>query len=799
MTSRKVTFGLAFSPDPSIKPVLDQFGKAAVETYDRIAVSAREAASQISEDFRKQSATAIGSQTEIESARKASAAAEGERVAKSTQKFSQGEREKVRIAQDTAKAIAAAEKDFERQYGKITPEVSAKLRVAIEADAAAQIAALENGVTETKKRESTARVTETRRATSIHVASTKLVTEASTKSAAALQDNARRASREVMASFAELGDSVMKIARGFVALGLVGEKDLDKVKDRLLAMQATFDLLGGSIQTFLKITKSVEALRNATIAATAAQHALNQAQSAGSRNSMFAVGMGGLATLGGTVSNALQSRAAARAAEVAALRNAAMLGTGGVAATAAPTIGTGAMLTGAGVGAAVVGAGFSLFSAYKHFGQMGKQGFGEGADVGSFTERIGGSTWNPFTWGMSAQRSRISSDKSLASAEKERLQRIEQATLRDSLIGDASSRFSAASAQSRASRESGFELGMLGESDAAGARSTAGSAAENARLAAARQRFEKFQDERVAIAGEASAKIAADEVKASEKAASRLHEIEAELARERSALQQARSTAQGSMIDENYKATESRLTKEIADEEQRIVDYRSKAASLGEDFLGLRQDYLQNAEDSEKRVLTLLQRKRDLERETGAERRRVAEESLRFSEQELDVVKARLDAARNSLMSAKERFGLMDSGAQADIVSLAGRARKGADLSPEELKRLQGLGLESTDALVRRQAMARAEAGGFGGLAGDDEKRVEALRKMQDRLSVEVEDKRQIVVNVQQNTDTLAGKVVDALKARLAESDKLLIDKVDGLAKQVNQLRMAQINGAGRG
>lgn len=130
----------------------------------------------------------------------------------------------------------------------------------------------------------------------------------------ALQDSSRRfqeqsrtASREVMNNFLEMGESTMRFARGLTMIGLVGEKDLGKVKDALLGVQGAFDVLSGLGRILTKTDQIMQGLTKATLAQAAAQKALQLANVAGVGTSVATGAAGasiGLGSLGAVASGA---------------------------------------------------------------------------------------------------------------------------------------------------------------------------------------------------------------------------------------------------------------------------------------------------------------------------------------------------------------------------------------------------------------------------------------------------------------------------------------------------------------
>jgi len=116
------------------------------------------------------------------------------------------------------------------------------------------------------------------------------------------QQQARTAGREVANNFIEMGEAGMRFARGLTMIGLIGEKDLNKVKDALLGVQGAVDILSGLGRILTKTDQIMQGLTKATLAQAAAQKALslaNGASGAAAAGGAAAGGLGALGSMGG--------------------------------------------------------------------------------------------------------------------------------------------------------------------------------------------------------------------------------------------------------------------------------------------------------------------------------------------------------------------------------------------------------------------------------------------------------------------------------------------------------------------
>jgi len=223
--------------------------------------------------------------------------------------------------------------------------------------------------------------------------------EEGSERAGATYDRAARmqeiAGRRVVASSLMAVRGVLQLARGVAMLGLVGEKDTQKLVDGLIKIQFGFDAVRGGINIVVALSRTWAAVEKATKAAAVAQEAYAAAEAVGGAAGLVKPAMGLAGIVGGS--------------------KLAMLGLGS-AAVAGGAAGTAAMwLTGR---------------------EAMKYGIGGGATPGSLVDNVGGSHWNPFYYahadweGGGRGGSGPSPYRQLLASEEKLKQRIESDRLR---------------------------------------------------------------------------------------------------------------------------------------------------------------------------------------------------------------------------------------------------------------------------------------------------------------------------------------------------------------------------------
>lgn len=121
-----------------------------------------------------------------------------------------------------------------------------------------------------------------------------------------MQGRIRSAKREITSTFAELGGSIMRTARGVTALGLAGEEDLQKVVKGLLKIQGAFDIISGGLQVWVKMQQLIEGVRKMLVATALAEEALAAATAKRAAAQALAGGAGAAGGVGGAVSSTVK-------------------------------------------------------------------------------------------------------------------------------------------------------------------------------------------------------------------------------------------------------------------------------------------------------------------------------------------------------------------------------------------------------------------------------------------------------------------------------------------------------------
>lgn len=578
--------------------------------------------------------------------------------------------------------------------------------------------------------------------------------------------------RDAMA-FADLRDefnrafeSVLKLGKGFALLGLIGEKETEKILQVLLKVQAAAFISKGAIQGWQLMADVIKRYRDAAVAARVAQEALNASQMRGMVTSSSAAMAGrGVSTAGVAAQFAGMLGSSGKVAPPSSM--AAMITSGGMAASgagaAAGSSGAGAAAAGtatAGVGL-TVGAFVAAAASVVAAGKVLTEAFTGTADAaGSWSRAINENLWLPLGEGIANLfGSDLMGNKAAKRAEQ---QRAAAQVDREFRTAQGSTIAGGQISRSRLAEE----LGGYGVSIDAIQRG--GMNADAYRLELGR-RESSVADARLGVAGYGAARDAAE---------GRL------------------AAAESSRWDYMRNATASRGPSaawlENVGRSENVDSLLSQARS---DLAGAKGDdarlaLTQRIADLERTRVSLMVESARIAKEEGRTRVEAGRESLRTLESEKRERTEMIKRIEDSLKTARERFGEMDpsqrmtavSGQQKlDAAAAAEAAGNQAEadrlrqtLNRSERDALRGLGLESVDREVGRSAELAGSNAGFDRFFGAAERSAASRQRAQQaKIEAAIKVQQQLTVQVEIDTDSQTAEIA----RRVTEQVKIFDEK----------------------
>lgn len=502
------------------------------------------------------------------------------------------------------------------------------------------------------------------------------------------------AAGRVVSAFSEGSEALMRFVNGFQHLGLVGEKNLQKVQDAILGIQGTTQVFTGLIRMVRQIsegmdayrkvsdlasasTKAVAAAQAVSTATTAAQTAATIASTAATEANTVAESANAIAktAAGGAAAGSLMSRAASAAVsggEAMIGASAAITGGALVAGGSALTVFVAGVVAAAGALATFVSLVLSIREAITF-------GIGGGASKDSFIQRVGTSSWNPFARAM------------------------------------ASGSFTEGAGVLAATAGNIATLGMGG------------------------------------FGGKTSTEKAQEERDKKEKAAQEFRQRSLELQREAEREIKEITSERQSIVAKQHAAE-----KEIQQTRFQSMKPEERRAELIREIHRAEHEQSSSAEDRAKKVISLQKERLAVEKEINREQTQAAKEQLRNLEDQAKVKEREVEKARTEAMSAAERFGLLDKDEQRLLIESRRRFQAGAGgIDVDELKKLRGFS-NALDEQINAEARRRAAAAGFGEFQGTDLRRLQQLENERQQIEVKVKAQADVVAKLEVDIDATA-------------------------------------------
>lgn len=260
-------------------------------------------------------------------------------------------------------------------------------------------------------------------------------------------------------------------------------------------------------------------------------------------------------------------------------------------------------------------------------------------------------------------------------------------------------------------------------------------------------------------------------------------------------------------IDQGYidAANERRTAalKEQALLEERMLAAQYKALSTTErrgaiayEISRAEKDISNGIESGYAKSVEWLNRRLENEKAIHDVQRKAAADQLTAAQSLLEKAKTRLEQEKSAYLSSKERFGLMSSDEQKELLgSVSEFRRNGANMSSDQLKKLQGT---STwiDQKIKEEALKRATIAGFdqviGAEAAQEISKLE--REIKTKLEVDVKAKADVIVRLDADYNAIATQVNAQIQAKWGAMMNAIAERIkqqESITNEIQQ-RMTQ-------
>ncbi len=275
--SRDVIFRLKVERDPGLREELRGFAAEAARAQQEAKRQVSGTAAGTDQAFRAEAQQRLQQETEVlkgiqserDDIRQLEARVQADHQENQLRKLEKHAEDKLKVETDLAERIATIRAEANENDEKSVLKSQRAIRDA-QTRANQRLDAIH-------KRMETEKLRQTQAGTKARLAVLKAEEREHERTAAKLesaQEAMRAGHLETMNIAAEIGTSLMTVGRGVAALGLAGEKDLEKLVAGLVKVQGVFDVFAGTIQTWVKIQQMIEATRKTLLATAAAEEIL---------------------------------------------------------------------------------------------------------------------------------------------------------------------------------------------------------------------------------------------------------------------------------------------------------------------------------------------------------------------------------------------------------------------------------------------------------------------------------------------------------------------------------------------
>ncbi len=616
-------------------------------------------------------------------------------------------------------------------------------------------------------------------------------------------------------------EAVTRLGRGFAYIGAVGEKDMQKVLDVLMKVEATINLVRGGVDVFRGLTQAVSSYQEGLKAISALQATATTARGASQAVDVAS----GVSDLAGGAGDVAGVAALARSGKGAA-------GAGGVGG-AAKLAGMSIIPQALAALAAVVGGGVGINSAREFIGDAGEYGLGGGARAGGQNEVVGSFLAQTMTWlsknspkavrewGAKDESSKgvydrlavqqldmEKRDKELDKADEAKSRRMLERGIagreQRELLGvaqrsDADYNDVMQGRMAWSSDTSQREMDKLRRAEQGFQFLASGTELQEAessdwQVRAERRGWSQTYNEVLGRNRIAQAAFVPTISKGLERQAveneSQTRDVaqQLELARKQAELVSAR------MPGVTERKTDERTTADKLEGTQRIADLEQRMVDLGKQRLTIEQEVKRERETGLKESVAALQQQVALHRQAAA----AALESVSGNQQRLGLLdESGAEQTRAAAMRMKE-IQALEKGDPNDVEAQDKAQRMRQAMSTQDLDLLKSTGFKETSEFVRSEALRRSKARGFDKLFGAEEaeqiamhkdlaaKGEEALKgregelkeataavdedRLQGKIEVALKDNRTLEVKIERSDDApineAVAKIIDEMDRR---------------------------------
>lgn len=235
------------------------------------------------------------------------------------------------------------------------------------------------------------------------------------------------------------------------------------------------------------------------------------------------------------------------------------------------------------------------------------------------------------------------------------------------------------------------------------------------------------------------------------------------------------------------------IEKEMESARMAALTPEERRAELVKQIGVLQTNAALSAEERGRAIIDLSRQRLQAEQEIHRTQLQAAQDAEREDQRKLADVNQRIEAERNSMLSAQERFGLMSGEEQQGVLDITRRFRQGAgNVDAEELRKIRGFS-GAMDEQIAAEARRRAQAAGFGQVQAQDVQRLQGLERERATIEANIKADATVIAKLEVDSRQVADQINQQINAQFKVIMQSMAEKIGKTALDVEKLEAAML------
>jgi len=235
------------------------------------------------------------------------------------------------------------------------------------------------------------------------------------------------------------------------------------------------------------------------------------------------------------------------------------------------------------------------------------------------------------------------------------------------------------------------------------------------------------------------------------------------------------------------------IEKEMESARMSALTPEQRRAELVKQIGELEKNTTITTEQRGRAIIDLSRQRLQAEQEIHRTQLQAAQDAEREDQRKLADVNQRIEAERNAMLSAQERFGLMTAEEQQGVLDITQRFRQGAgNVDVEELRKIRGFS-GAMDEQIAAEARRRAQAAGFGQVQAGDVQRLRGLERERATIEATVKADATVIAKLEVDSRQVADQINQQINGQFKVIMQSMAEKIGQTALNVEKLEAAML------